>query len=117
MPHIELRVQAGASDPRDLTIWVQDKTYDYLMTTVSPDIRISAFLDRDYDHVESTYAEVFVHETCGFVTTVTRVIPGSKRRAGVVLPGPMKEGEQLTVLVTRSPLSSSQTSTSSEISK
>lgn len=53
--------------------------------------------------VEATYAEVFVSEDCAFETRVSKLIPGSKTRQNIVLPGPMKEGEQLTVLVERSP--------------
>ncbi len=104
MPQIELRIQAGVRSPEDISLQVQDRTYSYLMETVSPEVRISAFFDKDQPWVEARYAEVFVHDDCRFKSMVAQIIPGSRARTGVTLPGLMKEGEQLTILVKRSPL-------------
>ncbi|MGZ3686791.1 MAG: hypothetical protein ACXVBW_00735 [Bdellovibrionota bacterium] len=104
MPQIELRLFSGTRDPKDILLVVQDRTYDFLMSSTAPEIRISAYLDRDWPEVERQYAEVFVHESCRFESKVQRIIPGSKERKEVPLPGPMEEGEQLTVIVTRSPI-------------
>jgi hypothetical protein len=103
MAEIELRVKTGERDPADLKLTVQDRTFDHLMSTISTEVRISAFLDRDVARVEAEYAEVFVSDDCRFNTRITKVIPGSRSRKGIVLPGPMTNGEQLTILVARSP--------------
>lgn len=105
MPHIELRLQAGARSAGDLIVTVQDKTFEYLMTSPSPEIRVSAFLDRDWPQVEAQYAELYVNDECPFRSRVMQVIPGSRTRGKLSLPCPMKEGEQLTVLVSRAPIS------------
>ncbi len=101
MRQIELRQKNGVSSEGDIILNVQDKTYDYLMTSPAAEIRVSAYFDQDWTRVEAEYAEVFVHETCAFETKITKLIPGSKSREGVTLPGPMKEGEQLVILVRR----------------
>jgi hypothetical protein len=103
MPRVELRVTAGERGPDDLSLVVQDKTFDYLMVSPASEIRVSAYLDQDWSEVRATYAELFVAENCSFESKVTKVIPGSKERKGIVLPGPMEEGEQLTILVNRTP--------------
>ncbi len=103
MRNIELRTHLGTKSPDDVIVTVQDKTFEYLMTTRSPSIRVSSFLDRDWPEVESEYAEIFVDENCPFMTQVNEVIPGSRLRQGLSLPCDMKEGEQLTILVTRTP--------------
>ena len=103
MPNIELRLQSGTRSPGDIILNVQDKTFDYLMCSGATDIRISAYLDRDWPKVEAMYAEVYVSGSCAFETKVTKLIPGSRTRTGITLPGPMEEGEQLIVLVTRTP--------------
>ena len=103
MPQIELRTQAGTRGPDDLLLVIQDKTYDYLMSSSAPEIRVSAYLDRDWPKVGESYAEIFVHDTCAYESKVLKLIPGSKVRGKVTLPGPMEEGEQLTILVARTP--------------
>ena len=103
MPKIELRVNPGVRSSGDLLLSIQDKTFDYLMSSNAAEIRISAYLDQDWPEVAAEYAEVFVHETCAFDSKVTKLIPGSRTRKNIVLPGFMKEGEQLTILVNRTP--------------
>ena len=71
------------------------------MTSQSPKIRISAYLDKDWPMIKDIYDEVFVHEDCTFKSQINQVLPGSKLRQNVSLPGPMKIGEQLTLIVTR----------------
>jgi hypothetical protein len=104
MAKIILRSKSGEASPSDLTLSVQDRTYDHLMATISPEVRISAFFDADEPLVEAEYAEVFLAEDCPFRSVVTKVIPGSRTRKGITLPGPMAEGEQLTILVERKPV-------------
>lgn len=101
MPQIELRVQPRVRSPDDVIATVQDKTFDYLMTSDAPGIRISAYLDRDWPRVEAMYTEVFVDESCPFESKITKIMVGSRTRKNISLPGPMKKGEQLTILVTR----------------
>jgi hypothetical protein len=101
MPHVELRVKAGLRSPLDLRLVVQDKTFDYLMSSPATEIRVSAYLDQDWENVDATYEELFVADICKFQSKVTKVIAGSRTRKNIVLPGPMTEGEQLTVLVAR----------------
>ena len=103
MPQITLRTEAGKSSPNDLQVMVQDKTYEYLMVTVTPEARVSAFLEKDEARVEAEYVEIFMGEDCPFISRITRVIPGSRTRKGIVLPAEMSEGEQLTLIVERSP--------------
>jgi hypothetical protein len=107
MPKVELRVVAGQRGPDDLSLVIQDKTFDYLMISPSNEIRVSAYLDQDWPSVRADYAELFVADNCTFSSKVTKVIPGSKERKGIVLPGSMEEGEQLTILVTRTPIAAS----------
>jgi hypothetical protein len=102
MPLIELRRTAGTKSPDDIAVLVQDQTFDYLMTTSATEIRVSAYFDRDWPTIESAYAELFVNEDCPSRFKIAKVIPGSKVRRGVALPGAMKEGEQLTLQVIRS---------------
>ena len=104
MPHVELRLKAGQKSPQDIRVTVQDKTFDYLMSSDAPEIRVSTYIDQDILNVEAEYAELFVHENCKFLSQVTKLIPGSRVRSGITLPGPMKEGEQLVVLVSRTAL-------------
>ena len=101
MPHIDLRTQSGTRSPDDIILNVQDKTFDYLMSSPATEIRVSAYLDRDWPKVEAMYAEIFVAENCMYDSKVTKLIPGSRVRSTVSLPGPMEEGEQLVILVTR----------------
>ena len=105
MPKIELRTVAGTSSPEDLTLTIQDKTFEYLVTGPAAEIRVSAYFEKDYDDVLTTYAELFLPEPfngelCHSKFTVAKVTPGSKIRK-VILPGAMKTGEQLTIQVTR----------------
>jgi hypothetical protein len=82
---------------------VQDATFAYLMSSPAPEIRVSAYFDRDCDQLLSKYAELFVSDGCPFETAIKKIIPGSKTRTSITLPGPMKEGEQVVVVVTRRP--------------
>lgn len=104
MPHVVLRVNPQTPSENDLTVTVQDNTYEYLMTSDAPKIRVSAYLDRDWDQVESSYAVLFVSEDCPYESTIVRMTPGSRTRNKPTLPGAMKEGEQLVLEVTRTPL-------------
>lgn len=104
MPLITLRVQPGAQSENDLIVEVKDNTYQYLLSSDSPKIRVSAYLDRDWPRVEAQYAELFVSQDCPFVSKITRVTPGSRTRTGIKLPGPMSQGEQLTLEVSREPV-------------
>lgn len=105
MPVIELRKKSGTRSPEDLVVTVQDKTFEYLQTTITPEIRISAYLDRDYDQVDAMYEEVFVSDDCAFESKILSITPGSRTRKGIELPGPMTTGEQLVILVARRSLS------------
>ena len=102
MPQIILRTTQGKDGPSDIRVSVQERTWDYLMTSDASEIRVSAYLEQDLPRVESTYAELFVAAECPFQSLVTQVTPGSRTRK-VQLPGDMKSGEQLIVLVERSP--------------
>jgi len=104
MAKIILRSVLGEFSSGDLPLSVQDRTFDHLMSTISPEIRISAFLEADAEVAEE-YAEVFVANDCLFDSIVTKIIPGSRTRKGIELPGEMKVGEQLTILVQRRPKS------------
>jgi hypothetical protein len=103
MPEITLRTEFGKSSANDLRVSVQDKTFEHLRITVSPEVRVSAFFDRDELRVEAEYAEIFLGDDSHYVSRVTKIIPGSRARKGITLPGEMKQGEQLTILVARSP--------------
>lgn len=104
MPQIVLRKVAGKSSPEDIVLSVQDRTIDYLKVTITPEVRVSAFFEKDYERVDSRYAELFVEEGAAFTSTVVQIIPGSRTRQGIELPGAMKIGEQLTILVKRTAL-------------
>jgi hypothetical protein len=102
MPHtLELRLKAGERSPGDLVVTVQDKTYDYLLSSSAEEIRVSAYLDRDWPQVEAKYAELFVGESCPFESLVKQVIPGSRTRKNIALPCAMHAEEQLVVIVGR----------------
>jgi len=101
---IEIRAKAGARSESDLTAQVQDATFEYLLTSPAAEIRVSAYLDRDWERVDAKYAELFVQEGCQYLSLITQVTPGSKTRKGISLPGPMKSGEQLTLQVARTPV-------------
>ncbi len=101
MAHITLRSKRGESTSSDLKLSVQDRTFDHLMATISPEIRVSAFFEADVPEVAAQYAEIFVADDCPFETLVMKVIPGSRTRKDIALPGAMKQGEQLTLLVER----------------
>jgi len=102
MRPIQLRKKTGESSPDDLTLQIQDPTYEYLMSSQAPEIRVSAYLDRDWPLVENMYEEIFIDENCTFNATITKLIPGSKIKREILLPCAMNEGEQLTILVSRS---------------
>lgn len=104
MPNIELRVQQGTRSPDDVIVTVRDATFEYLMSSPAPEIRVSAYFDRDWPKVEANYAEIFVHEDCKFESKITKIIPGSRIRKNITLPDSMKEGEQLVVVVKRTPV-------------
>jgi hypothetical protein len=101
MPQIKLRTQVDVDSKNDLLVGVQDKTFEYLKITITPKARVSAYFDKDAPSVEASYAELFVEGAKSSRWLVTSVIPGSRKRSGVTLPGPMFEGEQLTIEVTR----------------
>lgn len=101
MPVIELRKKSGIRSPSDVVLTVQDKTFEYLQTTITPEIRLSAYFDRDYPMVDAMYEEVFVSEDCAFESKIVSMAPGSRTRKGIVLPGPMATGEQLVIVVAR----------------
>lgn len=105
MAEIILRSKLGETSPTDLKLSVQDRTHEYLMTTITREVRVSAFFDQDAPQVEAEYAEIFVATDCPYESRVTNVIPGSRTRKGIALPGPMFAGEQLTILVERMPRS------------
>src|SRR4051794_34417218 len=87
MPHsIELRLHAGTRSPGDVVVTVQDKTFDYLLSSVSPEIRVSAYLDRDWPLIEAKYAEIFVADSCPYQSQITQIIAGSRTRKGLSLP-------------------------------
>jgi hypothetical protein len=100
---IQLRLNAGKSSAGDLTLSVQDKTFEYLMTSTAEEIRVSTYLDQDLPHVGENYEELYVNSDCKFQSKVVKIIPGSKTRK-VQIPGEMKSGEQIVVLVKRTPL-------------
>lgn len=99
MPHVTLRTQEGTSSQNDIVVSVQDKTFEYLRVTVAPAIRVSAYLEEDLENVDDTYAEL--HVEGDLVYTVLTVVPGSRTRKGIELPGAMFKGEQLTIEVKR----------------
>lgn len=96
MPLIQLRLKHGTQSPGDLLVNVQDQTFQFLSTSNNPEIRVSAYLDRDWPRVETRYEELFIAENLKF--RVGTLSAGSKTRK-VVLPGEMKEGEQLVISV------------------
>jgi hypothetical protein len=104
MPHIELRKKSGVRSPNDIIVSVQDRTFEYLQNTITPEIRVSAYLDRDYEIVDQDYEEIFVSESCPFESKIISMTAGSPSRKGIVLPGPMSNGEQLIIVVKRSSL-------------
>lgn len=101
MPQITLRKNPGVESPEDIRVSVQERTFDYLMASDAGEIRVSAYLDCDLAQVDSNYAELFVAPDCAFVSTVLQITPGSRTRK-VSLPGGMKAGEQLVILIGRS---------------
>jgi hypothetical protein len=101
MPNVTLRVREGASSEKDIVVSVQEKTFEYLRTTITPTIRVSAYFDQDCPHVEKRYAEILVDGAATYRSLITRVIPGSRKRTDIELPGPMYAGEQLTIEVER----------------
>lgn len=98
MPLIELRLKQNMKSPGDLLVNVQDQTFEFLKTSSNPEIRVSAYLDRDWPQVETRYEELYLNEAVKF--RVGTVSAGSKTRK-VALPGEMKEGEQLVITVKR----------------
>ncbi|MBS1960624.1 MAG: hypothetical protein JST04_00300 [Bdellovibrionales bacterium] len=104
MPKVILRTQIGVDSPDDLEITVQEKTFAYLQTTVTPTIRVSAYFEADAPNVREEYAELFVPGPTKYRTLIKTLIPGSRTRTGIALPGPMHAGEQLTLEVVREPV-------------
>jgi hypothetical protein len=102
MEQIRLRKLAGLDSPDDIIVSVQERTYDYLLSSSASEIRVSAYIEVDLPRVETTYAELFVQEDCPYRSLIQQVIPGSRAR-DVQLPCEMKAGEQLVLLVQRSP--------------
>ncbi|MEO5968994.1 MAG: hypothetical protein ABIQ95_03635 [Bdellovibrionia bacterium] len=103
MPQIKLRIKAHTKSAEDLVVNVQDATFEYLMSSTVSEIRVSTYFDRDWPRVEAEYAEIFVNDECQFESRIVKVIPGSRTRSSISLPGEMKEGEQLIVIVARGP--------------
>jgi hypothetical protein len=101
MAQITLRLQDNKPGTDDLVLRVQDTTFEYLLNTVTKDVRVSAFFEQDCENVSTQYKQLYVNEDCQSHYKITKIIPGSKTRSPR-LPGAMKEGEQLTLLVTRS---------------
>lgn len=101
MPTVELRVKKDNQSSADLKVSVQEKTFDYLMTSNAPEIRVSTYLEEDVKHVGAQYDELFVNKDCKYESKVEALIPGSRTRKHISLPGQMYKGEQLTVLVSR----------------
>lgn len=106
MPLVTLRVRAGTSSDIDLIVEVKDNTFEYLLTSPASSMRVSTYLDRDWPQVEAEYAELYINDETPFESHITRVTPGSRTRKDIHLPGPMKEGEQLTLEIKRDPKSS-----------
>jgi hypothetical protein len=103
MPLITLRTKLGVASETDLTVQVKDNTYEYLLTSDAPSIRVSCYLDRDCPNVVASYEELYVSADCAFESKVTRVTPGSRTRKDIRLPTAMYKDEQLTVEVKRTP--------------
>lgn len=101
MPTIELRTIAKTKSPTDLILNISDKTYDYMMNSDAPNVRVSSYLDRDWPRVEPMYEEVYLNEECTSEFKVKGLSPGSKTRWTITLPDAMKEGEQITIQVSR----------------
>ena len=101
---ITLRKKSGCESSEDIQVGVQERTFDYLMNSQAPEIRVSAYLEKDLPLVDEEYAELFVASDCPFRSSILQVIPGSRTRK-VSLPGEMKAGEQLVIIVERTPLS------------
>ncbi len=98
MHPIELRLHANTVSPGDLIVTVQEQTFEFLKSTSNPEIRVSAYLDREWPMVESRYEELYVSEVLSY--KVTSISAGSKIRK-VTLPCAMHPGEQLTLTVRR----------------
>jgi hypothetical protein len=101
MPQIQLRLISRTSSPGDITATVSDKTFDYLLSSDSDKIRVSAYLDRDWDRVDPNFQELFISEASKDEFKIQSISPGSKTRWSITLPDAMKEGEQLTLQVLR----------------
>jgi hypothetical protein len=104
MPQVTLRTQAGQSSPTDIQVSVQDATFEYLMSSPAPTVRVSAYLEKDFERIEAAYAELFVGADCAYSAQVKRITPGSRTRQGLKLPCEMKIGEQLVIEVLRKPV-------------
>jgi hypothetical protein len=98
MHPIELRLKANTISPGDLIVTVQDQTFEFLKSSSNPEIRVSAYLDRDWPMVENRFEELYLSEVLSF--KVTSISAGSKTRK-VSLPCAMTSGEQLTLTVRR----------------
>ena len=103
MPTIEIRVRSGEKSPGDLLSTVTDKTFEFLMNGTKDSVRVSTYFDRDWSRVEASYEELYVNDACTSRFKIVGVSPGSKTRWTVTLPDEMKEGEQLTLQVVRTP--------------
>ncbi len=101
MPKIQIRSRLGIDGPEDLTANVQEATFAYLKESLSDQIRVSAYLDQDWPEVRAEYSELVVEGLAEGSLRIEKVIPGSRTRTGIVLPGAMMEGEQLTLIVKR----------------
>lgn len=97
MPTLILRLKAGTSSAGDIEVNVQDQTYDFLLSTSAPEVNVSGYLDRDWESVASEFEELASPGEPKIQYAVKAVIPGSRTRKGIVLPGAMMKGEQLVI--------------------
>ena len=80
---IQLRLKHNTQSPGDLLVNVQDQTYEFLGTSTNPEIRVSAYLDRDWPRVEARYEELYVSDLLKF--KVGAISAGSKTRKVLIV--------------------------------
>lgn len=101
MPNIILRLHKNKTSEKDLVLSIKENTLDYLMTGDSEEVRVSSFFEADVLEVQSEYEELYLNEECPSFFEVLKVIPGSRTKRELILPGPMFSGEQFTIQVKR----------------
>ena len=92
-----LRLKAGISSAGDIEVKVQEATYDFLLTPSDREVRVSGYLDRDWETVASRFEELASLDEPRIRYQVIAVNPGSRTRKGIQLPGAMMNGEQLVI--------------------